>query len=149
MSIANLLQTDLGEVFSFKCRADFGDSRCGLVKASYQVAGTVTGVTSTKIFTDSGLGQADHYFKYGTIEFSTGDNADLTREVKDFGSGLVTCLFDFPYTIQVGDTFVAIPGCSGSSTDCKTKFASNNIVNFRGEPHLPGRDEAIKYPDMT
>jgi len=47
--------------------------------------------------------------------------------------------------VQVGDTFTIAPGCDKNVTTCKNKFS--NVVNFHGEPYLPGRDFLLTYPD--
>ena len=48
----------------------------------------------------------------------------------------------FPYPVQVGDTFALIVGCDRQRSTCGMKF--NNVVNFRGEPDLPGMDRLIQ-----
>jgi len=46
-------------------------------------------------------------------------------------------------TLTAGDTYTASAGCRKRfDTDCKTKFS--NVVNFRGEPHVPGNDQMAK-----
>ena len=42
------------------------------------------------------------------------------------------------HDIQVGDEFTLYAGCDKSPDICRTKFS--NIVNFRGEPYVPGPD---------
>jgi uncharacterized phage protein (TIGR02218 family) len=42
-----------------------------------------------------------------------------------------------------GDTFEVVAGCDRTFATCKSKF--NNVRNFRGFPHIPGRDEGLKY----
>jgi hypothetical protein len=50
-----------------------------------------------------------------------------------------------PYAIQIGDTFSAVAGCQKRlAEDCGTKFS--NVVNFGGEPHLPGIDALTSPP---
>ncbi len=50
--------------------------------------------------------------------------------------------------IQVGDTFDVIAGCRKRLTeDCKVKF--NNVLNFQGEPHLPGIDRLTAMADVS
>ena len=39
------------------------------------------------------------------------------------------------------------PGCNKTIYDCSNKFS--NIVNFRGEPFVPGMDAMMDYPDAT
>lgn len=48
-----------------------------------------------------------------------------------------------PYAIAAGDSYAVTPGCRRRfEEDCKAKF--NNVINFRGEPHLPGTDKMLK-----
>ena len=49
------------------------------------------------------------------------------------------------FPIQVGDTFYYYPGCDKRRETCWLKFG--NILNFRGEPDMPGLDAALAYPD--
>jgi uncharacterized phage protein (TIGR02218 family) len=46
-----------------------------------------------------------------------------------------------PYTIETGDRFTIVAGCDKSSKTCIEKF--NNIINFRGEPDVPGTDKIL------
>lgn len=48
----------------------------------------------------------------------------------------------FPFPVVAGDTFNAIAGCNRTAFQCTQKFG--NIVNFRGEPNIPGTDVLIK-----
>jgi len=50
-----------------------------------------------------------------------------------------------PFPIQKGDRFKVYPGCDRYFGTCKDRF--DNVVNFRGFPHIPGRDAVMKYPD--
>jgi len=65
--------------------------------------------------------------------------------VKNFASGAFTLFDAMPRALQVGDTYSVYAGCDKLFSTCKTKFS--NGVNFRGEPHIPGIDEALRYPD--
>jgi hypothetical protein len=44
----------------------------------------------------------------------------------------------FPYPVSPGDTFLMTAGCDRSASMCSLRFG--NIVNFRGEPEIPGVD---------
>ena len=60
--------------------------------------------------------------------------------------GLVEYIIFREVTIQVGDELEIFPGCrKRNAEDCATKF--NNIVNFRGEPFIPGQDDLLKVPN--
>ena len=45
----------------------------------------------------------------------------------------------FPFEVEVGDTALVEAGCDRTLETCRTKFA--NVVNFQGEPHIPGVDQ--------
>ena len=108
-------------------------SQDGPLLASYKVSGTVTGVTSQKVWQDTGRAEAVNYFDYGSVLWLTGDNAGLrSQEVKSYAvDGTVTQFMATHYPVQVGDTYEMAPGCDHvRSGDCVTKF--NNAVNFGG-----------------
>jgi hypothetical protein len=90
------------------------------------------------------------YFTGGLLSWISGANKGLAMEVKLFTSGVgpggeLKLFLPMPYTIAENDRFLIWPGCNKTLAHCSTKF--NNVVNFRGEPHLPGRDRLIQYPD--
>lgn len=147
MSLANALQTEIGCKYSYKCRATWADEECGFNEDDFKVTGTVDTASDKKTFTDPDRDEAENYFKYGVVKFTSGDNEGWTREVKAFKDGQFDLLFAFPFDIAEDDEYEALPGCSNYPEDCKNKFGENNIANYRGEPFLPGRDEVGKYPD--
>ena len=134
------------ESYSPQCRASLGDTRCGVTLATYLVAGTVVSVTSQTVIVVSGLNLlVDDYFNFGKIIFTSGDNNGKEMEVKDWIqlSASLTLFLPLPYEIKAADTFNIYPGCDRAHTTCYSKF--NNIVNFRGEPFLPGIGEFLAY----
>ena len=98
-------------------------------------------------------GFPDDWFNFGAATFETGDNALVSREVKDFvaDDGVtieqdIELFDDMPFSIQVGDKLRVYPGCDKKVTTCgSAKF--NNILNFVGEPYVPGTDFYGNYPD--
>lgn len=105
----------------------------GPLLADYKVTGTVTHVTSQKVWRDSSRAEAAGYFDYGSVLWTGGDNAGLrSQEIKSHAAdGTITQFMATYYPVQVGDTYELSPGCDGiRSGDCKTKF--NNTVNYGG-----------------
>jgi uncharacterized phage protein (TIGR02218 family) len=106
---------------------------------------TVTSVTSRLAFADSamiGTGTPEGYFDNGIITWDTGDNAGRSMEIKSFGtSGDFVLYLPMVDTIAVGDTGTAVAGCDKTLATCKATF--NNVVNFRGFPHVPGNDKLL------
>lgn len=146
--LAQALQQPVGDVTSKTCRYRLGDDRCTVDLAPFTHTGTVTSVTSAQVFTASALGQAADYYVEGTITFTSGLNDGITRKVRAFSSGKqFTTSLPFPYAVAVSDTFSAVAGCQKRhAEDCETKFS--NILNFGGEPHIPGIDALTAPPEV-
>lgn len=115
---------------------------------------SVVGVTDRRLFEISvncaRLGTDAQFFDGGLVTFTTGENAQISREVGDFtpnssNDGTVRLYLRMPYTITVGDLGTIYPGCDKNLSTCKSRFA--NVVNFRGFPHLPGDKYLKNYPD--
>jgi hypothetical protein len=86
------------------------------------------------------------YFDFGKITWLTGNNAGVQSDVLAWdGTDLLDLLLPTGLAIQVGDTFTITPGCDKRIATCFAKF--NNVVNFRGEPFVPGEDAALSYPN--
>jgi uncharacterized phage protein (TIGR02218 family) len=140
--LSELMQQHIGQLFSPSCRAILGDARCTVNLASFTFAGTVNTVTSSLIFASNALTQAAGYFTGGEVQWLTGANAGLRREIKEFANKQIVLALPMPYAIANGDTFNVIAGCDKLFPTCKAKF--NNVANFRGEPHIPGTDAMLK-----
>lgn len=144
--LTEVLQQDLGAIYSPECRADLGDARCGVDINALQIAGEVMSVASARIFTASTLERPDEWLAYGRIRWLSGDNAGDVMEIKR-QTGNEIELFDAPAVRPVaGDLFTATPGCDRRFVTCRTRFA--NELNFRGEPHVPGSDAVLDYPGL-
>jgi len=139
------IQQVVGEAYSPLCRADLGDSRCGVNLASFTVTGTLTAVTDRTVIADSARGEAGGYFDNGVLTFTSGANSGNSREVKVFAAGQFTLHQPAPYLAEVGDSYAVHAGCQKTIEVCKAKF--DNVINFRGEPKVPGIDEALNYPN--
>ena len=83
------------------------------------------------------------------MTWKSGANAGLSKEVKKHevqGADFRFMLFEnMAAAIAVGDIFEVGAGCDKRATTCRDKFA--NIVNFRGEPFIPGIDKVGQTPD--
>ena len=135
---------NIGRIYQPSCDADLGDTRCGVNLATFTdgtISTTVTGVTSTRVFAASALGQPADWFSGGLVTWTAGENDGLAMECKSFAGGSVELAQAMPFAITVGDAFTITAGCDKLHTTCFTKF--NNIVRFRGFPHVPGTDRGI------
>lgn len=147
--LAQVLNYTFGELYSPGCRADLGDARCGVDVDALLASCTIASVTTRAEFFTSGVSQATGYFNGGLVKWTSGSNSGGSMEVKDWNNGTqkVTLFLNMPFPVQVGDTFDMYPGCNKTRDTCINKF--NNIINFRGEPDLPGRDAALGYPGAS
>lgn len=145
--LAQLLQTDIGNVYSPECRANLGDHRCKVRLGAFRALGTVTGVGDSETFEDSTRSEADGWFDYGLLAWLTGENAGLECDVKRFQSGQVTLAEAMPDAIVVGDRYEITAGCDKRFQTCAAKFS--NVRNFRGEPAVPGQDAVLDYPGLA
>ena len=146
-SLSQMLQQSIGRTYGYTCDAIFGDTRCGINKTTWTVTGTVTSVTDRANFADSSRTEADGYFNYGDLTWTSGNNNGQRAIVKKYlqSGGNFELMLPAGKNIQVGDTYSLVAGCDKKPSTCKNKF--NNFINFRGFPHIPGRDEVFKYPD--
>jgi uncharacterized phage protein (TIGR02218 family) len=147
--LSQALQQRLGEIYSPECRADLGDHRCKVNLAAWTRNGTVTSVSDRSVFfaTIDGAPTADGWWGGGLLTWATGANAGRSIEVKSWtaATGRLELFLPMGYAIQVGDTFSVYPGCDKRLETCLGRFG--NVVNFRGEPYVPGIDAMMSYPD--
>jgi uncharacterized phage protein (TIGR02218 family) len=158
-SRSQALQQTIGEVYTPYCRADLGDNCCGIElddsAGTYVHNGTVMTVTEARVkFTDDTIDSSitTDVFRFGLLtwlEPSSGDsyngaNARLQMEIKSFNAttGEFELFEKMPYDIETGDEFEVTWGCDKSATTCKDTF--DNLVNFRGEPFVPSKDNIAK-----
>lgn len=120
---------------------------------------TPAGSTGTNQYTVSGglytfdvtnAGQQVHinfnyaigYYAFGLLTFTSGLNAGYSMDVRTSSVGALTLALPMARAIQVGDTYTVTPGCDRTAGTCNARF--NNIVNFRGEPFIPGPDTIFR-----
>lgn len=88
-----------------------------------------------------------NYLDGGVISWVSGQNAGVAMELKTYipeGQQVVLWL-SMKFPIAIGDNFSYYPGCDKTRTTCLIKF--NNILNFRGEPDMPGVDRMMSFPE--
>lgn len=96
----------------------------------------VSGGTCTPMGGDAG------YFDFGVITITSGANAGLSREIKNYVPGQIALQLPFPYPLTGSETYTAVAGCDHSLATCRDKFA--NVVNMRAFPYLPGLDKIVQ-----
>lgn len=127
----------LAEMYSPTCRAIFCDTRCGLNVNDYRESFTVDTATGNKAFTTGDVTGTADYWNFGVVRWQSGDNAGQTTEIRSSNAGSIGLLIRTRFPIQVGDEGIMERGCVKTLAACR---AYNNVLNFRGEPYMPGSD---------
>lgn len=122
------------------CLNTLFDTGCGLVKSAWAVAATVSAGSTVSSIACS-LANASGYFDAGTITFTSGPNAGVTRTVKRYMPGLIALSLPLKAAPTAGDAFFAYPGCDKTQASCTAKFS--NLPRFRGFPYVPIPETAI------
>jgi len=144
-SLSQLLKQPINEVYSLRCNAQFGDTRCG-VTITWEADGTVTSVGTSddapRVFTDSGRSEADDYFSEhgGVIEWLTGNNTGHQMEVDAYTSKTFTLSLDMPYPSEVGDTYRPRRDCDKLWPTCRDVHST---ARLHGHNLIPAECEAM------
>lgn len=147
-ALQQYLQQPVGAASTKTCRARLGDAMCMVDLGGWTETGTITGVTSKQVFTDSSRAEADDYFGEGILTWTAGLNTGLSQKVKTYASDTFTLSLPMIFDVQIGDTYSVIAGCRKRlDEDCATKFS--NELNFQGEPHRPTVDELTSSPEVN
>lgn len=111
----------------------------------------VVTVTSNRVFTvevpENDTIAVDDWFKYGVVEFQVGSNGFKAFEVKQYTQSTHTVELFLPpsYEVTAGQLISITAGCNKNvQSACRDKF--DNVVNFRGEPFIPGTDQVLDTP---
>lgn len=156
--LSQYLQNNIVSLYTPRCRSKFGDTGvgtsggCNFDLYSKTQTCTVQSVASRKQFNVTGLVgpilagtggvKIGGYFNLGKVTFLTGANAGIIKEINtfvDLGDPFTITLFlALPFDLQIGDALSIVPGCDKTLEVCRDNW--NNLVNFRGEPWLPGED---------
>jgi uncharacterized phage protein (TIGR02218 family) len=147
------LQQSIGRTLSERCDVKrFGDARCKKDAEALITTGTVTNVTSNRVFrvdVDASPLPAADYFTLGEVAWLTGDNAgyaqqQVKRDTIVSSSHSIELWEEMPNIVHVGDTLLLRPGCNRTFEACKFW---ENTVNFRGHGRwIPGIPNIIRAP---
>jgi len=146
-SAQEALNATRGRLYQGLCDAVVGDGRCGVNLAAPGFSGSATVVAVDDPFRIvlSGLsGFAEDWFVFGMATWSSGKRAGLKDAVLTHRGGVLGFATRVGEWVAVGDTLTVTAGCDRRMATCAGKFG--NVANFRGFPHVPGSDFALRYP---
>lgn len=124
-----------------ECRAVLGDAKCRVDMRMRRKRVTVNGVEAGAILIG---GSENDRFRQGRLRWISGQSCGIEHVVIDV-DGPRLWLQELPYhPILPGDRAILAEGCDGRRATCSQRFA--NILNFRGEPDLPGSEILLRFP---
>lgn len=140
---AALLDAPVAEQTSPGCRARLGDNRCRVDMAGRTQVTRVAAIVAADVIEVDEAGAGDDY-GFGRLRWLGGANSGLESPVLRSDATLLTLCEPPAFPAAVGDLVEIAEGCDRMLATCGSRFA--NILNFRGEPHLPGVDLLTRYP---
>ena len=96
--------------------------------------------------------QADGWFDFGFLEWTTGLNSGLKADIVSslLNSSVkqdIKIFQDMPHDVQIGDLATIYVGCDRLPATCKTKF--DNLLQFGGLHFMPGFKKSISADSRT
>lgn len=151
-SAADLFNIVIGSILTPRCRADFGDEQCGVAKFD-EPAVVLTVESSVRFTVDLGYDPGDSYFRFGEIEFTSGELEGVPpSEILQYdgSAGLLELIEPLPALPEVGDELNMRQGCSrlksSSDPELPTCAYWANVTRFRGFDRVPGSDIYLRLP---
>ncbi|WP_212525982.1 DUF2163 domain-containing protein [Actibacterium sp. MT2.3-13A] len=148
---AEALNQPQGRVYQKPCAAVLGDASCGfdLGQLGYATERAVEEVAEARVFRFAGLaGFEPRWFEAGRLRVLDGEGAGVIGIIKNDrykgGVRVVELWQSLRLPVAAGDRVRLEAGCDKRAETCRLKF--NNLLNFRGFPHVPGEDWLISYP---
>ncbi|KIT17296.1 DUF2163 domain-containing protein [Jannaschia aquimarina] len=150
--ISEALNTVRGRVYHSRCDAALGDARCAvdLDAPGRSLVAEIIEVTEggRVLWLNDGSGFEDYWFERGRVRMLSGAAVDLVELVKfdkaERGGRRIELWSSIGASIAVGDQVRIETGCDKSMSTCRDKF--ENLLNFRGFPHIPGDNWTLALP---
>ncbi len=140
-----------GRIYQSSCAALLGDAACqfDVSAPGYQWRGFVSAVEDRRMLAFDDLSGFDEgWFDRGRVEVMSGPATGLIGLAKTdrvVGSQRQIELWEpLRAAVAVGDEVLLQAGCDRRMETCRAKF--NNLLNFRGFPHIPGEDWLMTSP---
>jgi uncharacterized phage protein (TIGR02218 family) len=144
--LTHVLQQPKGRLYQYTCDATLGDQRCTVPTISPELSTVATVISASAdghalSVTLNGTYAAD-WFTRGLATLASGPSLNAKSEIRRhaiIGSAITLDLWQpFPAPLIAGDTLTLTAGCDKHIDTCRRKF--DNVLNFRGFPHMPGND---------
>ncbi|MEQ8767218.1 MAG: DUF2163 domain-containing protein [Planctomycetota bacterium] len=137
-----------------------GFGQCNASSSGFTETCEITAIVDRRTFTVDATDRSDGFWDGGKLYFNTSgsDNAFTTHEIKtSTGTGAKTLELAQPtgLPVSIGDNVQIWSGCNKGAGignwqtgtqdlegHCKNRY--DNLVNFQGDPHVPGLDRSVR-----
>jgi len=137
-SLTHAFSHNIGVSTSPTCRRVLGDSRCRVNLEKYRLHGTITSVIDARTFEISALNNKADLYQGGEFMVTGGAASGQACEIRGGSGSRITLYVPLTSTPAAGDAVRLTRGCDGTRGTCKGVY--DNLINFDGEPDLPGTD---------
>jgi uncharacterized phage protein (TIGR02218 family) len=120
--------------YATSCRADFGDAKCGKNIEPLKISTTVSSVSGYSVV----VGDAAAQLRLGLIVPTSGDSVGEAFEIRSVSGTTLKTYLQLRGQLAAGDAVDLYPGCDHSLDGDQGCVFWDNVVNFRGEPFIPG-----------
>lgn len=138
-SLPYALNHNIGESTSPTCRTSFGDARCKANLAGHQITTTLTAVNGGSL-TVAYSGALSAY-RAGVLLMTSGQAKGLKCEIRAVSGRTIQLYLPLRLSPALGDSCQLTAGCVKTRAVCRDTYG--NLINFQGEPDIPGQDELM------
>jgi uncharacterized phage protein (TIGR02218 family) len=142
-SLTHHLDQERGRLYQGLCSAEFCDARCGLSLAAHSVAATaLAGCTESRLLV-SPTALEPSALVGGVVAMASGASRRVRASLQNAAVLEIALWAPLSHVPTPGEQITLTAGCDKRFETCRDRFA--NAVNFRGFPHIPGADYALRF----
>lgn len=134
-----ILEKSFLPVYSKKCRAEFGDAKCGQNIENFTKRYRILSMNSSVIKLENIL-EEDHFYKNGYLIIEKSEKSFKSKIISQINNILAIDAFVQEFFMD-SEIATIIAGCDKKVSTCCKKF--DNVINFRGEPFVSGSIKSI------
>lgn len=126
---------------SAECRAELGDRACRVAMAARTYRARAIAIDGRDITLDRAW--SNGVLAFGRLRWITGPAKGLYATIEAHEAARIALVSVPEMPVTPGTMVELTEGCDKRASTCSGRFA--NIMNFRGEPHLPGIDLLTRF----
>jgi uncharacterized phage protein (TIGR02218 family) len=142
--VGALLDRPVAEETSPDCRATLGDRRCRVAMAGRRRFARVTAWDGAVMLTLNHTEPVANAYGQGRLIWFGGENGGLESPIVRSDGATLRLSAPPAFAVAGHPLIELVEGCDKRLETCLSRF--DNVVNFRGEPFLPGIDLLTRYP---